>query len=214
MEKEDFLEQSKGKTVLYRGVSEKKYADEFRNGKVYIGKNVDNVRGNGIYTTSNKKLADDFTKDGSVVEMFFTNDENLKTIETPYLKEIRQIMCQSHPEEFLDISKSEKNDLIFDSAGDYINSFFNDYANKNNKSLEDFTEDDYKSVGEIARQDPVFKQLKENRVKYFKTNIAAMFYNLGLLAKFLGYNVLYTDAYDFDFKEDDDEDVKEYSYAG
>lgn len=55
LSKEDFEKKSKRNIVLYRGVKNKKYADEFKQGKVYLSCWI--VRGSGVYATTSLRCA-------------------------------------------------------------------------------------------------------------------------------------------------------------
>lgn len=188
LNEDDFISQSVGHQLLYRGFSEKHFAYDLKQGKVYIGSNAKNVRGNGIYTTSNEKCARLFAKKNGdcIVKLFF--DNNSKILNNDYLKEIKKIMCERHPKEFDYILNSTKRDLCVSPLDDYLSKFL-----EGCKTNDEW----FKKVNELkSMNDPVLQELRTKKIKYFKDKKAALFYNNGLLANFLGYDILYTNEFD------------------
>lgn len=121
--REEFEEYFKNKPKavrLFRGIVEPRFAEEFRNGKVFIGGTVKGPFSNGrygsafgsaIYTVANYDDAKYYAKGhknndalkaswrmcGSVVEMAF-DEEQAKIIPIKRLKQIKYTMLQRHPE--------------------------------------------------------------------------------------------------------------------
>lgn len=228
LNKETFDAKSKNKIILYRGINgenAKKYTEEFKHGKIYIGKNIHNVRGNGIYTTANYKCAQHFADSNeTIVTMFLNNKKNI--LENKYLEELKDIMVKKHSDEFSYIVDSIKMDLLY-SPIDYLATeyLFKEYipdfdVNKlyelNFKEIAELEEkllppealadiDVLSKAAEKAKSDSRYAELKQEK-KYFKDKKAALYYNSGLLAKLLGYDVLHTDEYDEELKVD----IQEY----
>lgn len=103
MNKNEFEKKSINKLVLYRGVSEKRFADAFKRGEIYIGEGRFNQRGCGIYTTNNVNLAKQWygnNDDNNVIKMFFNKKVNF--LENDYLEEIKNIIVRLHPNDFFD----------------------------------------------------------------------------------------------------------------
>ena len=221
---EDFLKESQNKLILYRGISgenSRKYADQFLSGNIYIAKNVDNVRGNGIYTTSNYECATHFSSssNGVIVTMFLNNRNDL--LENSYLEELKEVMVKRHPGEFDYIIDSPKVEYIYNPINDLSTEYiFREYVPDFDVSkLDGLTQKEIISLTEELIPEEIFEdpsfydkliekikgdsryiEYKKNPVKYFKDKKAALYYNSGLLAKLLGYNVLYTDEYDQELK--------------
>ena len=90
LSKQDFEEKSVGNTILYRGVENKAYADEFKNGKAFIS--CWNVRGSGIYTTTSLDCAKSFASkqnpDDTLIKAFFSK-YNVKTLNNDYLEKLK-----------------------------------------------------------------------------------------------------------------------------
>ena len=57
LSEKDFEEKSKDSIVLYRGINENQFADNFKKGIIYMPSNAKNVRGMGIYTTTSLECA-------------------------------------------------------------------------------------------------------------------------------------------------------------
>lgn len=177
---------SRDKLVLYRGLSDKKYAEEFKQGKIYIAKNVNNVRGCGIYTTENTECANFFAgnKDSDVVTMFI--DKSIKCLENEYLLDLKDIILTNHRDEFCDYVTKSRNELVFDSRAEYIAKMAKDCT----------TMEDFDRMREQLRNDPYFQELSKSSKKYFKDKKISLFYNSGVLTKLLGYDALHTDEFD------------------
>lgn len=193
---DDFINQSVGHQLIYRGFSEKHFADDLKQGKVYVGLNTMNVRGNGIYTSSNEKCASLFAKNSAcLVKLFFDNSS--KILNSDYLKEIKRIMCERHPKEFDYILNSTKMDLCVSPLDDYLR-----------KILEGYNDDEwFQKLNELkSTNDPVLQELRTKKTRYFKDKKAALFYNDGLIANLLGYDILYTNEFDNELSVD----IQEY----
>lgn len=180
-----------------------------KSGKVYIGKNVDNLRGNGIYTTSNLECAKLFATHGNenIVQLpVDVNDLILKDkiLSVKYLRIILACIYRNHKDELDFILKTPKDDLKFDSANTFaskiVSEFMSTGVKRNMKNFDVFSD---KYIKDHAEE---YEESQKNRIRYFKENKYAIFHNLGLQAKLLGYDVLYTDEYDDDL----DIDIKEY----
>ena len=227
MSKQQFDKKSKNKIILYRGFERenaKQYAKEFREGKIFIGKNVDNVRGNGIYTTANYECAKLFTNDHkaeNIVTMFLNNNKHILEIEK--LTKLKEIMATNHPDEFKDylseyakgnyqfvpLNKLANTYLIKECVPDFDSSRLDDLnAEETANLLQELIPEDkladtdwLEKIVEKVKKDPEYETLK-NEPKYFTDNKVALFFNDGLLTKLLGYNVLHTDEYDEELKVD------------
>lgn len=128
MNKQQFDKYSKNKIILYRGFegeNAKQYAKEFKEGKIYIGKNVNNVRGNGIYTTANYECAKHFTNDHkgeNIVTMFLNNNKH--SLETSRLQKLKKIMVNNHPDEFKDcIQEYAKSNHLISPKSQLVNTY-------------------------------------------------------------------------------------------
>lgn len=103
LDKNEFEKKALNKLVLYRGVSEKRFADAFKRGEIYLGEGRYNQRGCGIYTTNNINLAKQWfgnNDDKNVVKMFFKKRANF--LENDYLEKIKDIIFKLHPNDFFD----------------------------------------------------------------------------------------------------------------
>lgn len=206
LDKNIFELESCCKTIVYRGIPEEEYADALKNGEIYIGKNVSNVRGNGIYTSSNKFCAEYFS-DGNpdgIVTMFLNKTDNI--ISNSYLNKITQIMLRHHPK-LAEILKLNPRDLKFDSARDFFNKASEELKIKIN-NLEVLTMNDIKNFYEeyVKNNKEEYNRIIQNRKYYFKDKTVAIFYNKGLQARLLDYDAIYTDEFD----EDIGLDIQEY----
>lgn len=201
LSKQDFEEKSVGNTVLYRGVENKSYADEFRNGKVFIS--CWNVRGSGIYTTTSldcaKSYASKQNPDDTLIKAFISKS-NVKVLNNDYLEKLKELIIKRHSEEFGEFENKCSNDYIFDSAADYINKAFEEAQKKldeMNLSKEDYVKEEekvLKEFGDKMKQDPVCQKLIAERKKYYKSNKAYVWFNSGLLTKLMGFDILYTNG--------------------
>lgn len=196
LNEKDFEEKSKDSIVLYRGISEKQFADSLKKGIIYTPSNVNNVRGMGIYTTTSLKCAQRYSDKNNpetIVKMLIPKI-NIKILENKYLEKLKQIIRRTHPEEFGMYSKDNKRNYIFDSASEFLKEKFGEAFEKIRKEqIDDPDEQEhiFKEVGETIRKDPIMV----NRKRYFIENKAAIFYNSGLLAKLLGFDVLHSIDY-------------------
>ncbi len=223
-----FNKKAKNKIILYRGFNGenfKKYIEKFKQGELYIGKNIDNVRGNGIYTTSNYKCAQQFASNkNAIVTMFLNNTNNI--LENKYLEELKDIMVKKYNSEFNYILKLEKVDFLYNPINylvteylfkEYVPDFdvnklyelnFKEIVKLEEKLLPTEVLNDmevWDKIAEKAKNDSRYDELKQQK-KYFKDKKAALYYNSGLMAKLLGYDVLHTDEYDDELKVD----IQEY----
>lgn len=191
-----FEEKSKDSIVLYRGLSEKQFADSLKKGIIYLPSNTRNVRGMGIYTTTSLECAKRFSdknNPGTVVKMLIPKT-GIKVLENEYLEELKEIIRHKHPEEFAMFSEDNKINCIFDSASEFISEKFGEVLEKIEKEqIEDPDEQErlFDELREQLQKDPVMV----NRKRYFKENKASVFYNSGLLTKFLGFDVLHSTDY-------------------
>lgn len=188
--------------VLYRGVSDKKFAEEFKNGKVFIGSNLTNVRGSGIYTTSDLDLAKSYTDKASpecIIKIIISKN-NTKILENNYLGKLQYIIMQNHPKEFGEFQSKVKNDYIFDSMKDYLDKQ-TELILEECKKIKDPKTQNKLFEEKLAKlnEDPTFKKLNAQRKKYFKTNKSYVWYNSGLLTKLLGFDALHSFDYLSDF---------------
>lgn len=193
-----FKLESSCKTIVYRGIPEKQYADALKSGQIYISKNIGNVRGNGIYTTSNKFCAEYFTRgnpDG-IVTMFINKTDNI--LSYPYLDEITNIMLDNHPElaELLDPPLGK---LILNSAEEFLKKASEEIQIKidamKNLTPEEATNLYWQYFNDIGKK---YFETRLNKKCYFKDNSIAIFYNKGLQARLLDYDAIYTDEFDED----------------
>lgn len=211
LSEKDFEERSKGNTVLYRGLNEKHFADNFKRGIIYLPSNTKNVRGIGIYTTTSfacAKRYSDKNNSETIVKMLIPKS-GTKILENEYLEKLKEIIRSTHPEEFGAFSKENKEDYIFDSASKFLNEKFGKVFEKIQKEqIEDPNEQQHllDELEEQLKKDPAYQELKANRKRYFKENKASVFYNSGLLTKLLGFDVLHSIDYlsdTVDYKEEE-----------
>ena len=180
LSRKDFEEKSKSNIVLYRGLDEKYFADNFKRGIVYLPSNTKNVRGIGIYTTTSLDCAkrySDKNNSETIVKMLIPKSE-VKILENEYLEKLKGIICSTHPEEFGEFSKENKEDYILDSATKFLNEKFGKVFEKiEQEQIEDFNEQQrlLDELGEELKKDPVYQELKANRKRYFKENKASVF---------------------------------------
>lgn len=197
----DFEEKSIGNTILYRGVATKEYADEFKRGNIFLS--CFGVRGSGIYTTTSldcaKSFADKQNFNDTVIKAFISKD-NSKILDNDYLEKLRKIIIENHSEEFGEFENKYSNEYIFDSASEYINKAVEEAQQKldeMNLSEEDYVKEEekvFKEVGNKLEKDPVFQKLRAEREKYYTSNKAYVWFNSGLLAKLMGFDILYTNG--------------------
>ena len=193
---------SKDDIVLYRGVSDKKFATEFKNGNIFIASNLENVRGCGIYTTTDLDLAKSYTDKFSpecIIKMTISKN-NSKILENDYLEKLKSIIIEKYPKEFGKFKSKTKEDYIFDSMKDYLKEqyklIFEELEKIENPEMQNkLLEEKSKKL----KDDPICQKLLSQRKKYFKTNKSAIWYNSGLLTKLLGFDVLHANDYLSDF---------------
>ena len=196
LSEKDFEKKSKDSIVLYRGIKKKHFADSLKKGKIYFPPNTRNMRGMGIYTTTSLECAkrySDKTDPKTVVKMLMPKT-GVKVLKNEYLEKLKQIIRRTHPEEFGRFSKNNKRNCIFDSATELICEKICEAFHKIRKEqIEDLDEKKrlFNEVGEQLRKHPIVV----NRKKYYKENKASVFYNSGLLCKFLGFDVLHSIDY-------------------
>lgn len=171
--KKEFEEKSTGKVVLYRGVSKKEYANDFKSGKLFFSANLKNEHGSGIYTTSEhshasiwiwspnpddykvlkqyeydnklyEKMAYKLVPHGEVLKMYL--DNSAKILDNSYLREAKDLIFKLYPSHF-------KNTITF--------------------------------------RDGTFTDEKRKDLNVFKTKEDLLFHNSGLLTKLLEYDALY-----------------------
>lgn len=187
--------------ILYRGFSNKKYAEEFKRGKYFTS--VWNVRGSGIYTTTSLDCAKSYS-DEKVPETLVKMEMNANTakiLENDYLEKLKKLIIKNHNEEFGEFDSKIKEDYIYDSLSDYLNEAFKETYKKCEELLnlhlsdEDYLKQEEKLLkGTLAQveKDPVYQELRAKRKKYYKTNKSCVWFNSGLLTKLLGYDALHS----------------------
>lgn len=186
----DFEARSKGNVILYRGVPEKKYADELKQGKVFLS--CWNERGSGIYTTTTeacaKSFSDDKNLDDTLMRMFIQKDK-VRILDNAYLERLKEIIIEKHREEFGGFENKKRND--YNSAAECMNKVF---AEVQKEAVENRVPDEefLKFFKEKAEKDPVIQKIRKEGKKYFTSNKAYVWFNSGLLARLMGYDVLYT----------------------
>lgn len=189
LSRRDFEERSKGNVILYRGVTEKKYADEFKQGKVFLS--CWNARGSGVYTTTDKKCAESFSDekspDDTLMRMFIQKDK-VKILDDNYLERLREIIMEKHRGEFGEFENKIRND--YNSAAEYTNKVLDEVLKEAVKrGLPD--EEVFKFFKEKLEKDPVFQKIRKEGKKHFTSNKAYVWFNSGFLARLMGYDVLY-----------------------
>jgi len=196
LDTKDFEKKSEDGIVLYRGVSEKQFADNFKNGIVYFPSSTCNVRGIGIYTTTSLECAkqcSDKSNPKTIIKMLIPKT-GLKNLKNKYLEKLKEIIRHKHPEEFGMFSEGNKENFIFDSASKLLKEKFDEAFEKIQKEqIEDPDEQDriLNEAEEKIRKDPIIA----NRKRYFKENKASVFYNSGLLTKLLEFDALHSIDY-------------------
>ena len=188
--------------ILYRGVNDKKFAEEFKNGNIFIASNLKNVRGCGIYTTTNLDLARSYTDKISsecIIKMTISKS-NVKILENDYLEKLKSIIIEKYPNEFGEFKDKAKDDYIFDSMKDFLDEqtklIMEECMKIEDPEIQDkFLEEKFAKM----RGDTVIQKLQAKRKKYFKTNKSAVWYNSGLLTKLFGFDALYANDYLSDF---------------
>lgn len=211
LSKKDFEEKSEGNIVLYRGLNEKRFADNFKRGIIYLPSNTKNVRGMGVYTTTSFACAQRYSNknNSETIVKILIPKSGVKILENEYLEKLKEIICSTHPEEFGAFSKGNKEDCIFDSASKFLNEKFGKVFEKIEKeNIEDPNEQQrlFDELEEQLKKDPAYQELKATRKRYFKENKASVFYNSGLLTKLLGFDVLHSIDYlsdTVDYKEEE-----------
>lgn len=187
--KEKFEKQSEGKLILYRGVSDKKFADDFKAGNIFIGNGTLNYRGSGIYTTYSIDCAHYFANgnEDNIVTMFLCKDANI--IDAWDYLDIFDIMLLEYGDTF---KPSEEGDVWFDSMSGYL------YRKCDEFNLtEESPTADYRNMLLFLRDnDPEYQEQMKNRTVYFTNKKVAMVNNHGLLARLMGFDVLHTDEFD------------------
>lgn len=212
LNKKDFEENSKDSIILYRGLNEKSFSDDFKNGIVYIPSNTYNVRGIGIYTTTSLECAwlySDKSTSKTILKMLMPK-EDVKILENEHLEKLKEIICRTHPEEFGTFSIDNKQSFIFDSIEEILEETFNKFKEKiKQEQIEDPNKMNrlFNETMQELTEDPIFQYLKANRQRYFKENKAAVFYNSGLLANLLGFDVLHSIDY---LRDDTNKKEEEY----
>ena len=201
--KQDFEEKSKNNIVLYRGVSNKEYADRFKQGEVFLSRW--NVRGSGIYTTTSlgcaKLYANKINPDDALIKLFILRG-NTKILDNKYLEKLKEIIIKKHGEEFGEFEGKHDNEYIFDSMASYINrSFAEIYINvmfelsEMNLSDEEYLNKEMELFNEKIdklKSGLIYQKFLSKRKKYYTSNKAYVWFNSGLLTKLMGFDVLYT----------------------
>ncbi len=155
--------------------------NSFESGDIYISKSMKNIRGNGVYTTSNFKVTQYFSENKNYISKMFLDKNNSNILESSYFMGVMEIMVENHHNEF----NYDDKDIIFDSMEKYYN-----------KIEETSNFDEQKKLLKKLEQDTEFQELRKNRKYYYKDNKIAVLNNMGLLTLLMGYNVLHTDEID------------------
>ena len=200
--KKDMLEtKTKPGTAIYRGVSDKMFAQEMKNGKIYIASGVKNVRGSGIYTTPDFACASRYaTSRGEVLTMFL--DPTAKILENSYLEQLKQKVISMDPQRF---TFSHKNSM-YDSMEAWIKEQFRLYLKEDYDKFLRGEICDWNlldSILEQMKKHPDYPILAKSRKRYYFNKVAAVLSNSGLLAKFLGYDVLHSKDFLWDKEEEE-----------
>ena len=197
--------------ILYRGVKNLEYASNFKRGIFFMS--IWNVRGSGVYTTTNKDCAKFYSdeKNPKTLITMQIDLNNVKILENDYLEKLKQIIIANHKEEFGEFNSKTEEDFILDSLKDYVDEAFEETYKKieklqGTKKLQ-YEEKLLKEKLNQLEADPVFQKLKSERKKFYVTNKSCVWFNNGLLTKLLGYDVLYCVDFLRDFV-----DVKEEEY--
>lgn len=187
---------------LYRGFSDVKYVEEFKKGRYFMS-SLRNVRGSGIYTTTSMDCAKYYSdeKRPETIVKIAINMNGVKILESEYLERLKKLIIKNHNIEFGEFDSKVKEDYIYDSMKDYIDEVFKDPMRKC-EELQDLhlSDEDYsRQVEKILsdtrvkmEQDPIYKKLRAERKKYYRTNKSYIWFNAGLLAKLLGYDILHS----------------------
>lgn len=211
LSEKDFEKKSEDNIVLYRGLSEKNFADNFKKGVIYLPSNTKNVRGMGIYTTTSLDCARRYSEENNpetVVKMIIPKSK-IKILENEYLERLKEIIRITHSKEYGTFSDENKKNYISDSMSEYSNEQFGKVLKKIEEEKINKPEEQQRLFNELSerlKKDPVYQELIANRKRYFKENKASVFYNSGLLTKFLGYDILHSSDYLSDtvnFKEEE-----------
>lgn len=199
--KDMFSLRSTSGVVLYRGISEKRYAQEMKNGKVYIASGVKNVRGSGIYTTSSFGCASRYaTSNGEVITMLLSPDARI--LENSDLEKIKQKLISMDPQRFTFSHKG----LIYDSLEPWITEQFKlhfkeDYGKFLSGEMCDWKLMDF-ALDQIKKH-PDYPALVASRKRYYLNKAAAVLNNSGLLARFLDFDVLHSKDFLWDSLEEE-----------
>ena len=190
--------------ALYRGISDKKFAQEMKSGKIYIANGVKNARGSGIYATPDFDCAARYaTLKGEVVAMFLAPEARI--LENSYLEELKQKLISMDPQRFTFSHK----DLIYDSLEPWITQQFKLYFKEDYDKFSSGEMCDWKlmdSALDQVKKHPDYPALVANRKRYYLNKAAAVFNNSGLLARFLDFDVLHSKDFLWDSLEEKDEE--------
>ena len=204
LSKKDFEEKSKGNTILYRGVENKDYADEFKQGKIFLS--CWNVRGSGVYTTTSLDCAKSFANkenlDDTLIKMSIEKD-TVKILDNEYLEKLKKITIEKHGEEFGEFENKYSNDYIFDNLAEYVDKASVDMYKKIDELIKmNLSDEEYmkyeekllKENLEKLQKDPTYQKLRMERERYYKSNKAYVWFNSGILTKLMGFDILYTNG--------------------
>ena len=190
--------------VLYRGVSEKRFAQEMKNGKVYIASGAKNVRGGGIYATLSFECASRYaTPNGEVLTMLLA--PNARILENSDLEKIKQKLISMDPQRFTFSHK----DLIYNSLEPWIAEQFKLYFKEDYDKFLRGEMCDWKlmdSALDQVKKHPDYPALVANRKRYYPNKAAAVLNNSGLLSRFLDFDVLHSKDFLWDSLEEKDEE--------
>lgn len=208
LDEKEFAEKQKDSMILYRGINQEQFANDLKKGIIYFPPNIRNVRGMGVYTTTSLECAKSFSDKGNpdtIVKMLIPKT-GVKVLENEYLEKLKEKIRINHGEEFGEFTDDKKYNYVFDTMAPYLEKQFSEVSKKF-EGLDDIDEEQrIIKILEEMKKYPTFHELQVSRKKFFKTNNAAVFYNSGLLAKLLGFDVLHTTGYlrDFvDFQEEE-----------
>lgn len=203
LSKEDFEKKSKRNIILYRGVGDKKYADEFKQGKVYLS--CWGVRGSGVYTTTSLRCAKSYANkenfDDTIIEMFISKS-SAKILDNDYLEKLKKIIIEKHRTDFGEFENNYRNEYVFDSSSRYNSKIFalvyQEVAvelSRLDLSNEDYLKEEariFKEKMQQVKESAIYQKIFSEKKRYYKSNKAYVWFNSGLLTKLLGYDVLYT----------------------
>lgn len=196
--------QSDDSIILYRGFRNKKYVEEFNQGKYFLF--LWNTRGSGIYTTTNIDCAKFYSNEEgpeTLIKMTINKNE-VKILENDYLEKLKELIIENHGEEFGEFNSNVEQYYVFDNLQPYINCAFKETREKLEElsnlhlSKEDYLNQEKKIINEGCKpikENPVYQQLRPKWKRYYTTNKSHVWFNSGLLTKLMGYDALHSIDY-------------------